>query len=82
MTVKIRINGDIRGTPRVRVIGADGVMLGEMTLAEGLRAAMKEGLDLVEVNPRANPPVCKIIDFSKYNYDAKRKDGAPREPKD
>ncbi len=75
MKPKIRINGDLRGTPRVRVIGSDGSMLGIMTLAEALRAAMKEGLDLVEVNPAAIPPICKLIDFAKYEYEVPTKPG-------
>lgn len=66
MKRKIRVNGELRGTPHVRVVGSDGSTLGIMTLAEALRAAMKEGLDLVEVNPFARPPVCKLIDFAKY----------------
>jgi translation initiation factor IF-3 len=67
---KIRINGELHGTPTVLVIGASGEALGEMPLAEALRLAMKEGLDLVEVNPEADPPVCKLLDLAKY--DAKR----------
>jgi translation initiation factor IF-3 len=63
---KLRINGELRGTPRVRVIAPDGAMLGVMTLAAALRLALKEGLDLVEVNPAADPPVCKILDFGNY----------------
>jgi len=47
-------------------MGSSGEQLGVMTLAEALRLAMKEGLDLVEVVPNANPPVCKLLDFSKY----------------
>lgn len=64
-----RKNGDLRGTPEVRVIGSKGEMLGVMPLAEALRLAMKEGLDLVEVNPRTVPPVCKLLDFRKYKYE-------------
>jgi translation initiation factor IF-3 len=41
-----------------------------MTLAEALRAALSAGLDLVEVNPRAEPPVCKLLRYSQYRYDA------------
>jgi translation initiation factor IF-3 len=66
---KIRINGDLRGTPPVRVIASNGEMLGVMPLAEALHLAMKEGRDLVEVNPNADPPVCKILDFREYKYD-------------
>src|SRR3954469_15163105 len=72
-TFKIRVNGDLRGTPRVRVIAADGTMLGVMSLAKALRTAMGVGLDLVEVNPKADPPVCKILDFGKFKYDEKKK---------
>lgn len=60
------MNGELRGTPEVRVIASDGAMLGVMPLALALRLAMKEGLDLVEVNPKASPPVCKILDFDRY----------------
>jgi hypothetical protein len=60
---KIRKNGDLRGLPNVRVIESSGKMLGVMTLANALRLAFKEGLDLVEVAPTASPPVCKILDF-------------------
>ena len=65
-TFKIRVNGELRGTPRVRVIAADGAMLGVINLADALRMAIESGLDLVEVNPKADPPVCKILDFGKY----------------
>jgi len=71
--VKIRMNGDLRGTPRVRVIGISGEDLGEMKLSEALRLAMKAGLDLVEVNPAARPPVCKVLNFEKYKYEERRK---------
>lgn len=70
---KIRANGDLRGTPHVRVIGSSGDTLGVMTLAEALRAAFKEGLDLVEVTPNADPPVCKISDLGKFKDDARRR---------
>jgi translation initiation factor IF-3 len=80
---KIRINGDLRGTPKVRVIGPDGAPLGDMTVAEALRAAMKAGLDLVEVNPSADPPVCKLLDFSQYTYEGlKQRAQARREARD
>lgn len=81
--MKIRVNGDLRGTPQVRVIASNSEMLGVMSLAEALRLAMKEGLDLVEVNPKANPPVCKILDFGKFKFDEKRKAAeAQRETED
>jgi translation initiation factor IF-3 len=55
------------------VIGASGEMLGVMTLAEALRLALKEGLDLVEVNPDLSPPVCKLLDLAKYTYEEAKK---------
>lgn len=66
------MNGQLRGTPEVRVIASDGAMLGVMPLAQALRLAMKEGLDLVEVNPKANPPVCRILDFDRYRRPRER----------
>jgi translation initiation factor IF-3 len=50
----------------VRVIDADGTQLGVLTIEEALRRASAAGLDLVEVNPRATPPVCKIMDFKRF----------------
>lgn len=75
----MRMNGDLRGIPRVRVIGASGEDLGEMQLSEALRLAMKEGLDLVEVNPSAAPPVCKLLDLEKYKYEERRKAAMARD---
>jgi translation initiation factor IF-3 len=69
---QIRINQRIR-VPEIRVIGEDGEMLGVMQTHEALRRAQERGLDLVEVNPKADPPVCKILDFGKYKYDEKKK---------
>ena len=69
---QIRINHRIR-VPEVRVIAADGSMLGVLQTHEALKMAHEQGLDLVEVNPKAEPPVCKILDFGKYKYDEKKK---------
>jgi translation initiation factor IF-3 len=69
---QIRINQRIR-VPEVRVIGDTGEMLGIMPTQEALRRAQEKGLDLVEVNPKAEPPVCKILDFGKFKYDEKKK---------
>jgi translation initiation factor IF-3 len=73
MLARLRKNGDLRGTPSVRLIGASGEMLGVVTLAEALRAALEKGLDLVEVNPHAAPPVCKLMDLAKYKDDDDRR---------
>lgn len=69
---QIRINHRIR-VPEVRVIGEEGEMLGVLATHEALRRAQERGLDLVEVNPKAEPPVCKILDFGKFKYDEKKK---------
>src|SRR5258708_11440755 len=69
---QIRVNHRIR-VPEVRVIGADGSMLGVMATHEALRAAQEQSLDLVEVNPKADPPVCKILDYGKFKYEEKKK---------
>ncbi len=59
--------------PQVRVIADDGEQLGIMDTREAVRRAREQGLDLVEVAPTAEPPVCRIIDFGKFQYEAKKK---------
>jgi translation initiation factor IF-3 len=59
--------------PQVRVVDADGSMLGVLDTHEALRKARESGLDLVEVNPKAFPPVCKIMDFGKFKYEEKKR---------
>lgn len=54
--------------PRVRVIGADGQQVGVMLTRDAIAKAEEAGLDLVEVSPNADPPVCKIMDYGKYIY--------------
>jgi translation initiation factor IF-3 len=61
------LNGDIRA-PQLRVIDEDGKQLGILTRSEALQIAEQRELDLVEISPDANPPVCKITDWGKYNY--------------
>jgi translation initiation factor IF-3 len=70
-----RINDRIRAR-QVRLIGADGSQLGVKPLPEALAIAREQGLDLVEVADKADPPVCKIMDFGKYKYeqDQRRKE--------
>lgn len=63
----VRINGEIR-YPEVRVISADGAQLGIMSSRDAQLKARDAGLDLVEISPNANPPVVKIIDWGKYQY--------------
>jgi translation initiation factor IF-3 len=59
--------------PQVRVIGADGGQLGVLDTIEALRMAEESGLDLVEVSPKAMPPVCKIMDYGKFKYENAKK---------
>ena len=64
---KNRINGEIR-TREVRVVSTSGKQLGIMTTKEALKQAQEANLDLVEISPNANPPVVKIIDWGKFQY--------------
>ncbi len=57
----------------VRVIGSDGEQQGLMPIADAIEVAKKEGLDLVEVAPTAEPPVCRIMDFGKYLFEQNKK---------
>ena len=57
----------------VQVIGSDGGNLGTMPLNKAIELAKQEGLDLIEISPNANPPVCKIMDMGKYKYDLQKK---------
>lgn len=63
----IRINHRIRA-PKIRLIGSDGKQIGLVSVDEGIKRAQAEGLDLVEISPTANPPVCRVLDFGKYLY--------------
>ena len=69
----LMINEQIRDK-EVRVIGADGEMIGIMTSKEALGLAREAELDLVKISPNAKPPVCKIIDYGKYRYEQARKE--------
>ena len=66
-----RKNQEIR-VPRVRVIGSDGEMIGVLSRDEALRMAEDEELDLVEIQPNADPPVCKIMDFGKFKFEQQK----------
>ena len=67
------INGQIRDK-EVRVIGEDGEQLGIMSSREAMKLAQEAELDLVKIAPKAQPPVCKIIDYGKYRYELARKE--------
>ena len=62
-----RINRQIT-VEKIRLVGADGEMVGVVPLRDGIAAAEAAGLDLVEVSPNAEPPVCKILDYPKWRY--------------
>jgi translation initiation factor IF-3 len=67
-----RINEDI-DVAEVRVVDADGEMVGVLSTKEAIEMALEVGLDLVEVSPNAAPPVCKILDYGKFKYEAQKK---------
>ncbi|HKE11085.1 MAG TPA: translation initiation factor IF-3 [Myxococcota bacterium] len=69
-----RVNERIRAR-EVRVIGSGGEQLGVMAPEDAVRRAEEEGLDLVEVAPNSNPPVCRIMDYGRYKYEQKKKSG-------
>ncbi len=62
----------------VRLVGADGEMIGVVTLGEALDAAADAGLDLVEVSPNAEPPVCKLLDYGRFKYESQKKKNEAR----
>lgn len=73
-----RMNQNIR-VPNVRLIDDNGVQLGVMSTRDALQKANERGLDLVEVSPDANPPVCKIMDYSKFKFDKQKKEKANKQ---
>ncbi len=71
-TKRVRRNDEIEAD-QVRVIDSQGEQAGVMTLRAGIELAKEEGLDLVEVSPNAEPPVCRIMDFGKYLFEQNKK---------
>lgn len=67
-----RTNQMIR-VPQVRLVG-DNIEVGVYPIQDALRIAQEQGLDLVEISPQADPPVCKVIDYNKFLYEKKRKE--------
>jgi translation initiation factor IF-3 len=70
---KVRVNQKIRAA-KVRVISPDGEQLGILDVSEALTKAEEFGLDLVEVAPSVDPPVCKIMDYGKFRYEESKKE--------
>jgi len=67
-----RVNGAIRAK-EIRLIDAEGNQVGVVSVPDALRKATESGLDLVEISPNAQPPVCRIMDFGKFLYEQKKK---------
>ena len=68
-----QLNDEIQDK-EIRLIGADGAQLGIVSAAEANAMADEQGLDLVKISPNATPPVCKIMDYSKFCYDQKKRE--------
>ncbi len=73
----VRVNVKIRAR-EVRVIGDDGHQLGVLGLPEAIRLAQSKGVDLVEIAPNANPPVCRLVDYGKFRYEQSKKEKESR----
>ncbi len=71
------MNEDIEARS-VRLVGADGSMLGVVGIHEAMGTAQAAGLDLVEVSPNAEPPVCKVLDYGRFKYEAQKKKNEAR----
>lgn len=70
---ELRVNEEIRAK-QVRVIGAEGAQLGILGIKEALTLAEEKELDLVEVSPAVDPPVCKLMDYGKFKYEQSKKE--------
>ncbi len=70
--IRVRINHYIKA-PELRIISPEGDNLGVLSLSDALNKAKELGLDLIEISPTANPPVAKIMDYGKFQYDEKKK---------
>ena len=64
--------------PHVRVIGADGEMVGVLSREEALALAEESGMDLVEIQPNQDPPVCRVMDYGKFRFDLQKKAAAAK----
>lgn len=72
MNIRVRINQQIKAA-ELRVIDSTGANLGVISLADALAKAVEQGLDLIEISPTAVPPIAKIMDYGKYQYEANKK---------
>jgi translation initiation factor IF-3 len=76
-TDRTRINREITAR-ELRVIGASGENLGVLSTADALKAAQEAGLDLIEISPNAVPPVAKVMDYGKFQYELKKRESVAR----
>jgi translation initiation factor IF-3 len=76
-TERTRINREIRAET-LRVVGPEGENLGVLSFSEALAAAERMGLDLIEISPNAVPPVAKVMDYGKFQYEQKKRESAAR----
>jgi len=72
LSTSVRINNQIKA-PELRVLTDDGDNLGVLSFAEAIEKAKEAGLDLIEISPKANPPVAKIMDYGKFQYTESKK---------
>ena len=72
-----KVNDRIRA-PEIRLIGAEGENVGVVTPAQAMQMAQEVGLDLVEISPNADPPVCKIMDVGKFKYETQKRESEAR----
>lgn len=70
---EIRLNEEIKA-PQIRVVDQDGKQIGILTTAKAMELAVAQNLDLVEIAPEANPPVCRIMDYGKFKYQQSKKE--------
>ncbi|MEP7070951.1 MAG: translation initiation factor IF-3 [Verrucomicrobiota bacterium] len=78
MQPQFRVNGRIRAREVRVIVGSTGEQLGVLKLSDALRHATSLGMDLIEVAPTAQPPVCKIVDLGKYRYDLSKQEKEKR----
>jgi len=64
--------------PKVRLVGPDGQMIGVVSVPEAITKASEYGLDLIEISPNADPPVCKVMDYGKFKYEIQKKKNEAR----
>ncbi|MDH5546697.1 MAG: translation initiation factor IF-3 [Gammaproteobacteria bacterium] len=74
---EVRMNAEIT-SPQVRLIGADGEQAGVVQIAEALAVAAEAGMDLVEISPNAEPPVCRVMDYGKFLFEQNKKQQAAK----